>query len=363
MKKNILNIRLILVVCLSAALLMGASAKPTPTWEQVNEDGFGDFLNLQLPALTEFGGYLYSGVWHWDVVSWSPYAQIWRTADGETWEMVYDAPGNGTAALIAYKDDIYAGSWVEGRVWRSHNGLDWEDVPIDLGDSTLDTAHFAVFKNALYLSSWNGPAGTEIWKTTDGTHWNRFGDVQNGNPNNSGAIASAEFKGQLYWGVYNWVDGAQIWRTDGDTIETIMTGGFGSPVEVVSSLARFGDYLYAGAWIDGDASQTQVWRTKNGMEWELVKHIDGTGSTSALEVVENQLVLVAENGDTGLEAWRTLNGVDWEQIASGGFGDPNNTWSFFDNAATVFRGKLYVATINWWTGGEVWRLCLEDCKK
>jgi hypothetical protein len=356
------TIGLILVLCLSTVVAMGASAKQTPAWEQVNEDGFGDWLNLQLPSLAVFGEYLYAGTWHlnWDV--WDTNAQIWRTADGETWEMVYDAPANGAASLIAYKDYIYAGSWAEGRVWRSHNGVDWEDVPIDLGGSILDTAHFAAYKNALYLSSWNGPAGTEIWKTTDGTQWNRFGDVQNGNPNNAGAIASAEFKGHLYWGVYNWEEGAQIWRTDGDTIETIMTGGFGVPIEVVSSLSRFGDYLYASGWIDGETCQTQVWRTKNGMDWELVTSMAGMGSASALEVIENQLVLVDENDDAGLEAWRTLNGVDWEQIASGGFDDPNNTWSFFENGVTVFRGKLYVATINWWNGGEVWRLCLENCK-
>jgi hypothetical protein len=308
-----------------------------------------------------FGEYLYAGTWHlnWDV--WDVNAQIWRTADGETWEMVYDAPGNGTAALIAFKDYIYAGSWMEGRVWRSHNGVDWEDVPIDLGGSTLDTAHFAVYKNALYLSSWNA-AGTEIWKTADGIEWDRFGDVQNGNPNNGGAIASAEFKGHLYWGVCNWVDGAEIWRTDGDTIETVMTGGFGIPAYAVSSLSRFGDYLYAGVWTNDDTNQTQVWRSKNGTEWEPVHVIAGIGTTNALEVIENQLVLVAQNDDAGLEVWRTLNGVDWEQIASGGFDDPNNQWTFWDNATTVFRGKLYVATINWWTGGEVWRLCLENCK-
>ncbi len=90
--------------------------------------------------------------------------------------------------------------------------------------------------------------------------------------------------------------------------------------------------------------------------------IDGIGSTNALEVVQNQLILVAQNDDAGLEVWRTLNGVDWEQIASGGFDDPNNQWTFWDNAATVFRGQLYVATINGLTGGEVWRLCLENCK-
>ena len=47
----------LLVVCLIAAAIFaavaptGVSAEPTPTWIQVNEDGFGDWRNMQLPAL------------------------------------------------------------------------------------------------------------------------------------------------------------------------------------------------------------------------------------------------------------------------------------------------------------------------
>ena len=340
---------------------------PDLAWLQVNADGFGDNQNQQIPSLAVFGKYLYAGTWNavWenDNVVYAT-AQIWRTSDGANWELVNETEANGAAALIVYKGYLYSGSWSNeewgwgGKIWRSKDGVNWDAV--DGFTSGNGIARFAVFKNALYASTW-GP-GTEIWRTTNGVDWKLFAAPGWDYENNGGAISSEVFNGYLYWGVPNWTTGAQIWRTDGVSMEPITTDGFGTPDNsAIPSLAAFDDYLYAGVW---NSQGVQVWRSINGIDWEQVSEVgsSSTGNTNnALEVYEGQLYLVVQNDSTGLEVWRTANGIDWEQVGFAGFGDGNNQWSYWDNATTVFKGNLFIATNNFATGGEVWEMCPTGC--
>ena len=52
----------------------------------------------------------------------------------------------------------------------------------------------------------------------------------------------------------------------------------------------------------------------------------------------------------------TSGGNTWEQVGYAGFGDDNNTWTYFDNGVTSFKNKLYVSTNNYETGGEIWQM-------
>ena len=314
----------------------------------------------KIPSLVGFGKYLYAGTWYlgWDddgneIVK----AQIWRTADDENWEKVFEADENGAAALVVFKEYLYCGSW-GGKIWRSKDGWNWtEVVPDGFGVINSGIARFAVYKNNLYASTWSEP--TEIWRTSDGTHWDLFVDNGlTGDPNTTGAIASEIFQGRLYWGtVGSWVSPAQLWRTDGKTTEAVITDGFGNPDNSgISSLAAFGDYLYAG--VANRVGIVQVWRSLDGTNWTQVYGSDDSilGAVNAMEVYREHLYLVMENWYTGMAVYRTSNGTDWEQVGFDGFGDEHNNWSFWDNATTVYRDGLYIATSNFWTGGEVWKL-------
>ena len=353
-----------------AVVVVGIPAQSALDWTQVNADGFGDPQNQQIPSLTVFGDYLYAGTWNavWeeDNVVYAA-AQIWRTPDGANWELVNETEANGAAALIVYKGYLYSGSWNNldwgwgGKVLRSSDGLNWEFVTEDGFGNGNGIARFAVFKNALYASTWS--PGTEIWRTTNGVDWELFAEPGWDFLNNGGAIASEVFNGFLYWGVPNWTTGAQIWRSDSGSVEPIITDGFGSTDNsAVSSLAAFDGYLYAGVW---NSQGVQVWRSTNGTDWEQISEPGSSsiGNTNnALEVYQGQLYLVVQNDSTGLEVWRTANGVDWEQVGFAGFGDASNGMSYWDNAVTVFKGNLYVATNNFADGGEVWKLCPTGCK-
>lgn len=337
------------------------ASNDTYTWLQVNSDGFGDSQNGQIPSLAVFNGYLYAGTQNYTHHPES--SEIWRTSNGTTWEKVDDRLTSGSAALIVFQDYLYSGSWGDangGNIWRSQNGIDWTNVITDgFSDVNNGIARFAVYCDTLYVGTWNATTGTEIWRTTDGLHWGQFGvGGLDGNPNNGGAIASEEFDGYLYWGIGNWTTGAQLWRTDGITITPVITNGFGITENAsVSSLSVFNGNLYAGLWNSNDV---QIWRSGNGVDWTHIVDADfgspGAHMANALEVYNGMLYLVVQEDDNGLQVWRTSNGADWEQIGFAGFGDSNNTWSYWDNATIVFKGKLYIASRNTATGGEIWQL-------
>ena len=331
---------------------------PNQLWEQVNHNGFGDILNKQIPSLAVFGDYIYAGVWHSDTLSQK--AQIWRSSNGVDWAKVDDRETNGTVALLAYDGFLYAGSW-DTRIWRSSDGVAWTDVITDkFGSTNGGIARFAVFSDTLYASTWNGTDGTEIWKTNNGVHWDPF--VQHGlthDPYNNGAIASEVFNNELYWGVGNPNTGAQLWRTDGLTTTAIITDGFGTTHnDMISSLAAFGGYLYAGLKNDQGG---EVWRSSNGTEWTRVYKSQNpdTNKDNALEVFSEHLYLIIQNDVTGLEVWRTPNGTTWEQVGFDGFGDIYNRNSNADNSATVFNNQLYIGVTNFPTGGQMWRMNLQ----
>ena len=369
MHRNSLHILIIMVSIVILGLLIqfgSAQANPAGTtlwWWQANTDGFGDAGNGQLPSLAVHDGYIYAGTQNYGAEP--DRAEIWRSSTGTNWVQVDDRATNGTAALISFGDYVYAGGWGDadtngGDVWRSQNGVDWADVTTDgFGDNHNGIARFAVFDNMLYASTWNGTTGTEIWRTENGVDWEQFSlDGLDNNMYNAGAIASAEFEGYLYWGVGNWQTGAQLWRTDGEEMEPIIQDGFGVVANgAITALEVFDGYLYANL---SNPGSIQIWRSEDGIDWDHV--IDGTiGSAGshnegALEVYNGVLYLVIRNEDIGLEVWCTENGTDWTQVGFGGFGDANNTWTFWDNGTIVFKDKLYIAAHNYVTGGEVWQL-------
>jgi hypothetical protein len=365
MRKRVLAVLVVFILgiaCVSLAMGVAAyraNAMPLlPSWKQVNEDGFGDPANGQVPALAVMNDYIYAGVQHWDGLNSS--SEIWRTSTGEDWEMVDARIASATGAMGTFKNSIYAGSW-DGYVWSSADGTTWtEGIRLVSGEGQ-GIAHFAEYADALYVGTWM--AGVQIWRTTNGTDWEPFVPDGLGDENNIGAIASAPFDGQLYWGVMNFTTGAQLWRTDGITMTAVITDGFGTPLNyVISSLAEFDSMLYAGVINNPDSQEVQVWRSPNGEDWDQVVNgfeVPRLNAINSLEVFDGKLYLVVQNDLTGVEVWRTSNGTDWEQVGFSGFGDANNLLSYWDNATITFKNNLYIATTNFVTGGEVWQMTAE----
>jgi len=353
-------------------------AAGVPGWRQVNINGFGERSNGNILTLAPFDGRLYAGTSNYGGQG----SQLWRMNTSGAWTPVmqdgFGDPQNiGIDHLAEFDGKLYAGTWNEnrstgatagGQVWRSSNGTDWSQVvAAGFGDPSNGEAYYlAPFKDQLYAATWSYTTthGAEIWRssTGDSGDWTRvvtdgFGDV-----NNAAIMTMETFGDHLYAGTYNWDSaamtstGGTVWRTgDGVNWAQVNTPGFGSVnLNLISSLAAFNGYLYAGT-----AGPYLVWRCQvcDGSDWQKVqiKSVAGTaGGPSGLYVSGNQLYYSSGDQTTGMEVWRTADGIGWEQVGFAGFGNGNNRYTYYDNAMATYGHHLYIGTQNSTDGGQVW---------
>ncbi|MEW5803580.1 MAG: hypothetical protein AB1847_15915 [bacterium] len=140
--------------------------------------------------------------------------EVWRSSDGLNWEKVVgqdDAYGNG----------------------MGFSGHDPENLANDLVTSV------AVFNEKLYLGTMNGDGKTSVWRTSNGTSWEKVLDFfKMGEEYNFYIWRMIPFNGRLFIGTMNMgsehdpgVTGAQIWASDSgdaDSFYCLVHNGFGS---------------------------------------------------------------------------------------------------------------------------------------
>ncbi len=119
-------------------------------------------------------------------------------------------------------------------VWRCHkcDGTDWLPVTAPGLGSERNRGRVALATyiehpfSYLYLAVGNGSSGVEVWRSIDGLDWEQvalggFGDSANTDLGGGGAVA--EHGGRLYFGTWNLAHGGEIWSTGGSRPGTIPT--------------------------------------------------------------------------------------------------------------------------------------------
>jgi hypothetical protein len=285
-------------------------------------------------------------------------------------------------------DDLYG-----ARLWRTRDGVtvpasqaDWEQVVNDAFGDVSNNDHIdslVSFGGNLYASTAQKDAshnGTEVWRSPSGDlgTWEQVNDDGFGDQDNENFKDMAVFTvGGTDWlcgGTLNNALGAQVWCTDGS-----LSGGGPRLTWVQKNLNGFGDARYVKVWSTGvkdgylyagtecwhnDECPGAVWRTDgapdgvadgNRWQWTMVFDADTNGRVDIVGVYDGYLY-VGLDGGSGTEIWRSPSGDagTWSQANSDGFGDANNGRAIVD-AATVYNGALYLATLNQATGAEVWR--------
>ncbi|MBM4431417.1 MAG: hypothetical protein FJ026_13900 [Chloroflexi bacterium] len=196
-------------------------------WTRVVANGFGDPHNVGVLSFAVFNGYLYAGT---NSLLWSDYSstgsEVWRSSDGSNWRQV-NADGFGavyntaTSALTPFNGYLYAstttspGHGVE--VWRCQAcaGQDWVKVA-DNGFGKAETRGMSaleVFQGYLYLAVGNRITGMEVWRTANGTTWERVGADGLGNPHNWASYwdhALLAWQDRLYVGTWNIHGGGEV---------------------------------------------------------------------------------------------------------------------------------------------------------
>lgn len=342
-------------------------AQEAPAWQQVNTNGFGDPLAIEVSALEAFNGHLYAGT-----ANAMAGARIFRSQDGTTWTPV-SQPGFGIGTdtrplaimdLAVFNQKLYAStgrSENAGQIWRSQDGTTWAPMTITGFDDpdSVDITAMAEFDGYLYAGVTNRVSGAQVWRSSSGDN-NTWSQVAPATPGTEAATITgfAVYGGALHAAVESGGP-AQLWRTDGGAWTTIVSDGFGSSTTTLTGgMAEMAGYLYVGAGDEVDGAQ--LWRTVDETIWEpAIAAGFGDPNNQTVEAVfvfGHQLYASVKNVTTGIELWRSPDGADWVQVNVDGFGDGNNSGSNRSHAVAGHLGNLYVGTANAVDGGELWRM-------
>lgn len=292
------------------------------SWEQITFTWTltpNAFLDAQ-----PFNDYLYIGT-----ASTSPFgfsvAELWRT-DGITWTQVVsngfgDFYNNSISALSVYSGSLYAATTniISGtQVWRSSTGIagTWSKVaPSSFGQSgsTGQDVAMDVFSNTLFVGISRVGGNAELWKTNDGINWSPAFTNGLGTVNNTHVASFASFNGSLYVGLRNVTTGGEIWKSsDGISFSPVITGGFDN----VNNTRPYGLVVYEQhlyTVIGNQATGAEVWRTADGISWSKVSS-EGFGDPlnqtaayfdKALALFDGGIFVGTLNDVTGGQIWRT----------------------------------------------------------
>ncbi|MBU1669983.1 MAG: IPT/TIG domain-containing protein [Actinobacteria bacterium] len=356
---------------------LGIGGPPYTDWTKVNSDGFGDPGNSMAQSMVIFNGELHVGtqngngcqVWKTAATGGPPYTD-WTKVNGDGFgtNQNYEA-----TSMAVYGAVLYVGTWngtTGCEVWSS-NGTggppysDWSQVNASgfgSGDDIPQAYSMSVYGTDLYTS-----AGVEVWKY-NGSSWamvNIYGFTTNINMNVS---CMTEFNGDFYAATYSGL-GCGVWRYDGSSWAQVNSDGFGDRGNIYArSMCVYGGYLYVGTF---QQDACEVWRT-GGVggppytDWVQV-NADGFGdlnnhSAHSMATYGGELYVGTYKWpDSTCEVWKTAASggppyTDWVQVNADGFGDASNWGAYsllsFNHDATDY---LYVGVGNNSTGVEIWR--------
>lgn len=305
-------------------------------------------------------------------------AEIWRTLDGITWEVVGE-PGLGdpeytTFQTNLFQDRIYVLTEPKPSLLVSKDGETFELVKGDWsnGDIKYTSYHILGDSSSLLVSGFNPQKGIQAWLSLDGENFDKVIEDGFGDPANEGMCGystSPSVNGWYYLGVRNDVIGGELWRTkDGRSWEKSLTGGFDDPSKIMLCVSLIHDgYMYIvipAYYGHGPSYGVDVIRTADGKNWaKVIENGFGLGEeqgySGAFSIYKDAIYFMLWNfpqqsggpPSTGFRLLKSLDGKTWQQVGEPGFGYPNN----FSAAPYVIRGVFHLGTINQYDGNQIWR--------
>jgi len=266
-------------------------------------------------TMKENGGFLYAG--------FEGNGSIFRSTDGLQWQQVVDTNHYTVYGITPFQGMLYAGTNdPDPQIWTSRDGAGWT-LKAKLPAEDHGVISLGVFQGALYA----GTARAWIYRSRDGEQWEKVADLKGvSRPSYIHWVRFLfEFKGQLYAGLergslYRSADGA-IWSP----VAREATGSAG-----LRGAAVFQDALYIGTTGGG-----RIWRSRDGLAWQQVFQ-------APAHVQRGYVASMATAGDAlfaGIDGYvfRTTDGLRWEEV---GHLSPSTI-----EAMGVFQNALYVGAV------------------
>jgi hypothetical protein len=399
-RSQLVSIICILLVWIVTGCAVDGEANSPPDWEQVNApDMVSD--NQWITALQVFKGQLYAASSKVQSPS-SPDSAVYRSSDGTHWSkieaMSFKYQQNFHFGVL--KGKLYVGGTNPGKtlnnaeLWRSADGSTWETITADgFGDITNNNVYaFAEYWGMVYAATAN-TLGAQVWRSRNGDRgtWQKVFSTKN--PHAIYPTSLYVYGGRLYAAIdTDWEKHFELWRT-GDGLDWRRVGSSTfEPADVSpSNLVAYKKALYMGLAamkVDNDSSSgvridypttpclempaihidrlkgAQLWRSTDGARWTRVLG-GGMGDVKnwkfeSLVIYEGDLYAVLD-GLAGLTVWRSPDGLNWTKVSEAGFGDKNNATGHWMNGTAIYHGQLYLGTTPFpGTGdGEIWRTVKE----
>lgn len=260
------------------------------SWQMVATGGLGTPNNTSFRGLTEFGQWLYMGTQNQSGTG----AQLWRSNDGVTWRQIIgagfgDVTNESAHALAVFGGQLYVGTTntVRMQIFRSRDGLNFEQVVgpnaavaagFGLAGNT-NTQHLYAYNKRLYVGTGNQHYGFSVFRTTDGSTYQKVASGGAGDPNNMFAWRFIGYQGHLWLGTGNFnvtggegssllrsADGLQNWETLVGRNGTYYSYGFDKVLNWgIRTLAEYNQKLYVGtaqcwkSYCDPVTTGAEIW--------------------------------------------------------------------------------------------------------
>ena len=276
MKNKIISISTILIILISGLMISvsGQKTADKDQFKQINEDGFGSIFNKGPRGTAIFNGSFVIGTANYEDDSSLAFDQDWPAK--EYLDKILGMSGDYNKELTSDGCEIWS---YDGQSWTQLVG----DSPEALMPSGFSSEHehcsevgdIIEFKGFLYAGLRNHHEGCEIWRTRSiNETWECVFNSGGGNINNVWAMKFNIFKDQLYMGTYNMADGTELFRTsDGITWEKVVgigtktPAGFGTKAKFYCwSMKTYDEHIYVGA--HGGSKGGYIYRSLNGIDWE-----------------------------------------------------------------------------------------------
>lgn len=278
-------------------------------WERVGD--FAGQKGWNVTTLREYKDFLYAG--------FEGSGKIFRTGNGISWQEVANTRHDTAYSITPFKGKLYAGTAEpDPQIWRSNDGLIWQPSAA-LPTADLGVYCVGVFKNKLYA----GTGRSWIYRSSDGKKWEQVaalkGDVQTVFSNWMRFLIP--FKGMLYAGIEQ---GALYRSADGITWVQ-------ANLNIGDNIGLRGATVFNGALYVGTTSGGVIWKSNDGQTWHRVFESPyNTPSYVASMAVAGKYLFASVGG----YVFRTPDGLAWEEV---GHLTPHTL-----EAMTAWRGNIYV---------------------
>ncbi len=270
---------------------------------------------------------------------------------------------NGKMWLIGGWDPPYDSitNYTMNEIWNTTDGINWIQEP-DAPWLGRHCSGWLVHDNAMWVIGGDPQSGflRDVWKSIDGINWIEVLDtIPNFSPLRSMHMTASlngymlNFGGQQIQYVNENL--SQVWRSaDGVNWEQLPDAPWGGRGAVINSCVDDNDtlWLLGGGRLNDRRCFNDVWKTGDGINWELVNPAAPWQSRYWHTVAwfDNKMWVLCgiSNQTNNAETWYSKNGIDWYELKNPKYMDRHAaSTTVYDNSLWLMTGII---------SNDAWRL-------